>query len=556
MKKIILCFFSFLIIVSLFGQNTVGLLSYNPTKAFPGYNLLFPAAQPNVYLLNNCGEIVHSWEDEFGFLPGNSVYLMENGNLIKAKRRNSPPTAHPIWAGGGGEIVEIRNWENDLLASFELNDSIHRLHHDIAPLPNGNILLLAWENKTGEEAFQAGRDTSLLSQGKVWSEAIFEWNPATDEIVWEWHAWDHLVQDFNTAAENLGVIANHPELINIGYDEHGGHPDWLHINAIDYNPVLDQIVLSVPYFNEFWIIDHSTTTIEAASSEGGNSGKGGDLLYRWGNSMTYNQGEITDKKLFFQHDVHWIDPLAKEGSTNFGQIALFNNRVGENLSSGNIITTSYNPSSIGYELSEGKFTPTDFTLTSTHPKADEEIRASSASLSSVQYLPNNNVLLCAGRWGYSYEINPENQVVWEYITPIKAGKPAFQGDSLILNNNLTFRTKRYSNDFSAFVGRDLSSKGPIELNPTEDFCGALSVSTKEVIVSNKITVFPNPASKYLTIEKVDLAPINIIIFDILGRKQLATTLTNTTTSIDVNNWEKGIYFLSTNGGLVQKIFIY
>ncbi len=50
-----------------------------------------------------------------------------------------------------------------------------------------------------------------------------------------------------------------------------------------YNAELDQIVLSVHNFDEVWVIDHSTTTAEAAGHSGGNSGKGGDLLYRWGN---------------------------------------------------------------------------------------------------------------------------------------------------------------------------------------------------------------------------------------------------------------------------------
>lgn len=59
------------------------------------------------------------------------------------------------------------------------------------------------------------------------------------------------------------------------------------MNGIDYNPVLDQIALSTHNLNEWYIIDHSTTTAEAATSSGGNSGKGGDLLYRWGNPAAY-----------------------------------------------------------------------------------------------------------------------------------------------------------------------------------------------------------------------------------------------------------------------------
>ena len=56
--------------------------------------------------------------------------------------------------------------------------------------------------------------------------------------------------------------------------------DFLHVNSVAYNERLDQIAISVPEYGEIWILDHSTTTQEAAGSEGGRQGRGGDLLYR------------------------------------------------------------------------------------------------------------------------------------------------------------------------------------------------------------------------------------------------------------------------------------
>ena len=283
--------------VEITAQNTVGLLSYNPMKTFDGYNLIYPHNQPNVFLLNNCGEIVHTWEDSTDYRPGNTAYILDNGNLVKTKRPASV-AGNPIWAGGGGAIVEIRNWDNDLLWQFELNDSMDRLHHDIAPMANGNILMVSWELKTKEEAIQAGRDTALLTQDKLWPDYIIEVDPTLDSIVWEWHAWDHLIQDYDNTKDNFGVVADHPELIDINFDTSNGVADWMHTNSIDYNEELKQIMISVPTFNEIWIIDHTTTTEQAAGSTGGFGNRGGDLLYRWGNPVTYGGGTEEDQKLF------------------------------------------------------------------------------------------------------------------------------------------------------------------------------------------------------------------------------------------------------------------
>ena len=129
------------------------------------------------------------------------------------------------------------------------------------------------------------------------------------DIIWEWHAWDHLIQNYDSSKANYGVVGDHPELIDINFGEfYLSTDDWMHTNSIDYNPQFDQILISVHNFDEIWVIDHSTTTEEAAGHSGGNSGKGGDLLYRWGNPESYDAGTASDQKLFGQHDTQWIKP--------------------------------------------------------------------------------------------------------------------------------------------------------------------------------------------------------------------------------------------------------
>ena len=165
----------------------------------------------------------------------------------------------------------------------------------------------------------------------MWAEAVLEIEPVGSNdanIVWEWHIWDHLVQDVDPELPNYGVVSDHPELQDVNYGTvgsnggpGGSNADWKHFNAIAYNEELDQIALSSRHHDEIYIIDHSTTTEEASGHTGGNSGMGGDYLYRWGNPMNYGRGTSNDQKLKSQHGVHWIPDNFPGG----GNLLIFNN---------------------------------------------------------------------------------------------------------------------------------------------------------------------------------------------------------------------------------------
>ena len=551
-KLFIFIFFVFVYQLS-FSQNTVGLTKIDNKRMYPGHNLIFPLGQSNVYLLDNCGQVVHTWEDDSTFRPGNSAYILQNGNLIKAKRRFDSAANDRIWRGGGGETVELRTWKNDLLATFTLNNDTARLHHDITPLPNGNILMVAWVLKDSLKSIANGRNPTLLPNGEIWSEVVLEWNPTIDEIVWEWHAWDHLIQDFDNSKSNFGAVAEHPELINLNYDEHNGHPDWLHINAIHYNPVLDQIVLGVPCFNEFWIIDHSTTMEEAATHNGGNSGKGGDLLYRWGNPLVYQQGTRDDQQLFFQHDIQWVNPLAENGSADFGRITCFNNRAGMDVSTLVVVNTEVATGGI-YPSPIPNFRSASFEKEIFYPDRSE-IRAASNNLSSVQFLPNGNVLALSGGWGFAYELTPNNEIVWQYIIPIKSGQFVEQGETLAINNNFTFNLKRYAIDFEGFEGRNLSPKGYLELNPNETFCEEeMIVSVKNIEGSDLVHIYPNPASQNLTIEWTGNGEQLFQLYS-WGGVEIKQFLVKEKRRFTISDLSNGIYYLKSDKGVVRKLVV-
>ena len=352
-------------------------------------------------------EIVHVWSSNY--LPGESVYLLENGNLLRTIKIYNQ---NFIGGGTGGGIQEMSP-DGNVIWEFEYSNYTHLSHHDIEVLPNGNILMIAWESKTRSQAISAGRDPSRLNQ-ELWPEHIIEVEPTGSSggnIVWEWHVWDHLIQDYDATKENYGTVSEHPELIDINY-MHARSKDWLHINSIDYNEDLDQIILSVSLFSEIWIIEH-----------GGNS----DILYRWGNPQAYKAGSSNDRELFHQHDAQWIE----NGLPGAGNILYFNNGlfrptglyssveeiVPPILSNG---TYKYSPG-LPYEPEEQHWIYTD------------DLYFYSRFQSGVQRLPDGNTLICESETGRIFEINQNEDIIWEYINPYPS----------IVSNHV-FKSQRYN----------------------------------------------------------------------------------------------------------------
>lgn len=228
--------------------------------------------------------------------------------------------------------------------------------------------------------------------------------PTSGEIVWEWHAWDHLIQDYDSSKENYGVVGDHPELVDINYVT-SSQQDLMHTNSIDYNEEFDQILLSVRYYSEIWVIDHSTTTEEAAGHTGGNSGKGGDLLYRWGNPQTYDRGTSSDRKFFEQHDTNWID----EGYPGEGNILIFNNGVGRGYSTVDEIVLPVDENGEYYLAPGSAYGPTAQTWIYNPTPSFY-----ASHLSGANRLTNGDTLICNGETGKIWEVTPEEATVWQW----------------------------------------------------------------------------------------------------------------------------------------------
>ena len=444
---------------------TVGLI-YCDGNISPGYTLFSPISSTTSYLIDEYGREVHRWESPGGHRPGLSAYLLDDGDLLRtANLGNNQPG--DFSAGGSAGKIERISWEGELEWSWTYSSQTYRSHHDIEPMPNGNILVIAWEEMSEQEVVQAGKDTSgnsnkAVTSTTLWPDVILEIEPiGTDDynIVWKWRAWDHLIQDYDSSKDNFGIVEDHPELLDVNYmDAEGGASggrDWMHCNGIDYNEALDQIAISCKNMNEVYIIDHSTTTQEAAGHIGGDSGMGGDILYRWGNPEAYRAGDENDQVLFAQHDVQWIE----QGRENSGDLIVFNNGNGRDslYSSVDIFTPPLVNGSYVKNVSEA-FGPVN---TSWSWNIGTEMYA--PSISGAERLPNGNTLVTYGTRGTFYEVDLTGEIVWKYISPINTGEEMSQGDSIYSGNgNKVFKVKRYYSNSHAFKDKEITPGDYIE----------------------------------------------------------------------------------------------
>jgi hypothetical protein len=454
-------FYTLISCIPIHAQNqTVGLFLNEP-ESFQGYTLFAPLPYTSTYLIDNEGNLVHSWDHPYR--PGNSVYLLENGHLL---RTGLVPDNQVFSGGGAGGIVQEIDWDGTIVWEYTYDNEMHKQHHDVEMLPDGNILMIAWEYKTKAEAILAGRNPALLIDNELWPDHIIEVEPAGQsggDIVWEWHLWDHLIQDHDSTKGNYGIVADHPELVDINYVNGIGNADWNHMNAIDYNETLDQIIVSLREFDEIWIIDHSTTTQEASGHTGGKYGKGGDLLYRWGNPQVYRMGTGADRKLFGQHDVQWIPKDLPGG----GNILLFNNGWGRTpieFSSVDVISPPINQDGTYGRKPGEAFRPLKLSWTYQDLNPEDFF---SSYISGAQRLPNGNTLICSGANGTFFEVTIDKKIVWQYINPVIDTGPVVQGDPVTkpgdVNLNSVFRAYRYAPDYAGLAGKDLTPGDPVEI---------------------------------------------------------------------------------------------
>jgi hypothetical protein len=314
------------------------------------------------------------------------------------------------------------------------------------------------------------------------------------------------------------------------------------MNAITYNSTLDQIMFSAHNLSEIYIIDHSTTTAQAATHTGGNHNKGGDFLYRWGNPQAYNHGTSTDQKLFQQHNPTWIPAGFKDA----GNIMIFNNGVGR--SGGNSASVDIIAQPVD---ANGNYTSPTGTNQFAPSAAYWSYSANPPSsfftpvMGSAQRLSNGNTIICEATSGNFFEIDSNKNTLWQYINPVSSSGAIAQGTTSTTLG--CFRCTLFEPTFAGFIAHSLIASQPIELNPlSPSICDTLNSGITEIEnTKTAFEIYPNPCEEKLFVNSYWLLEnTKIEVFDLLGRKIFQQQIVNQKSQIiNVENLPNGIYFI-------------
>lgn len=339
------------------------------------------------FLIDKRGEKVYEWLLDTNL--GNDLELLSDGKLLGMFKTENPAFSF----GGYGGIVKILNIDATTNWEYEYASDDFLAHHDVELLKNGNILFLVWEKISANKAQEAGVNTTV----DIYPEVLIEVDPKTNEIVWEWHSFDHLIQDKFPEIPTYGVLKDNPQRIDFNYNLRD-NGDIMHANGIDHDAVKDVIYISVNFYSEVWVIDHSTTKEEAMTNSGGNYNKGGDLLYRFGNPETYDNTE--GQRLFYNN--HFPNIL-ENGEPGEGNVLIYVNS-GDNIEQSTIYELIM-PND--FNLEAGKNNEPEIEWSFTDPELFHQ------RISGAVRLKNGNTLISEGDYGF-WEVTPAKQVVWKY----------------------------------------------------------------------------------------------------------------------------------------------
>ena len=547
------------------------LISETNAQRWGLYTLYSVSGTNKAFLIDTNDNVYKTWTMAANKKTAFSSYLIPGDTLV----RTVVYTGNVIGLSTiSGEVQKV-DWNNNVDWDFIYSTDSTVLHHDIHPLLNGNVLMIALDVKPASQGTEAGASFNTLR----YSDKIIEvqpTGPTTGTIVWEWKLWDHLCQDYDPAKNNyVSSISQNPQLININYNNLS---DFFHMNGIDYNAALDQITFSCLYFSEIYVIDHSTTATEAAGHTGGNSGHGGDIIYRWGNPAAYETTGPIDFNA--AHNAHWV---SSDDLYYPNYLCGFNNNGG---SGGKSCVDIFNPPYDGYNYSKTQgqaYAPATYAwrYTSSCHNPNE---------GSAQQLSNGNSLLSLTVCSSLVEVDHNGTVLWSFHTAGKVtnalrysecyvrGPLAYasastaevtNGTPVTLYSHATSVTENnptYTYSWTSVPpGFTSSLQNPtlspistatyiVNITDTTLGCSDTASVTVQVVLNgineqaglkNELVIYPNPTDGIVTIKGAGEQDLEITVHNVYGETIL---IVSDSPKLDLSGFAKGIYYLMVRSG--------
>lgn len=201
-----------------------GLTHHDRGLSFKGYTLLAPVGGDSAYLLDMDGRIVHRWRT-----PGFTVFcpkLMPDGRLLalctdqsierptNPKPREAPPGRPDIYRLIGGAATDLLELEWNGTVAWRYSNL--GIHHDFAPLENGNVIFPEFVEVPADLAAKVRGGTRIRGEKlpTLTSDDFIEVD-RTGSVVDRIHLWDLL----DPAKDPIGPLERRWE--------------WTHTNSVD-----------------------------------------------------------------------------------------------------------------------------------------------------------------------------------------------------------------------------------------------------------------------------------------------------------------------------------
>ena len=356
-----------------------GTTIYKPDEAYGSYILISDHNQlgnhpqaavrvqgsvpDDVRLIDMNGRLVHSWKVDAYF--NKRSRLLTNGNLLTV--------------GFDRRIIEY-DWDGNIVWTHEGIGSVN----DLRVLANGNKLLVAHQPMPAEFQQQVlDQDgTQWWDERKRGSEEVqlsadlYEVNDEGD-VVWEWHAYNHLDLNRWSPATPAG--------------------DWLHVNSIaplPENKWYDagderfrpgNILLNARNIDAMYIIDKQTKDIV------------------WEGTHHYKGG------MSHSHEPEMIE----KGLPGAGNILLFDN---------GLFTTAREHTGQTYIVELNPVTQSVEWVYETEGYAN--IKFFSKTMGTQKRLPNGNTYISEDNTGRLFQVKPDKTIVWEYVNRGGTNRPS------------------------------------------------------------------------------------------------------------------------------------